>query len=70
MEDTSKDPSYRAYVRQAIKAGLRDSEAGRTVSVEEVRTRFGLSVPDSTGDIIQSQDDRAPSQRISRRDAG
>jgi predicted transcriptional regulator len=29
-------------LRQAIEAGLRDSDAGRTVSVEEVRARFGL----------------------------
>lgn len=30
------------YVRVAIENGLRDSEAGRTVPVEEVRARFGL----------------------------
>jgi hypothetical protein len=42
MEDPSKDPKYSAYVRQEIEAGLRDSEAGRTVSVEEVRERLGL----------------------------
>jgi predicted transcriptional regulator len=33
---------YRIYVRQAVEAGLRDSEAGRTVSVDEVRARFEL----------------------------
>jgi predicted transcriptional regulator len=33
---------YRIYVRQAIEAGLRDSEAGRVMSVDEVRARFGL----------------------------
>lgn len=40
---TWDDLMYRIYVRQKIEAGLRDSEAGRTVDVAEVRTRFGLS---------------------------
>lgn len=30
------------YVRQAIEHGLRDSEAGRTISTNELRTRLGL----------------------------
>jgi hypothetical protein len=30
-------------VRKAIEAGLADSAAGRTVPVDEVRRRFGLS---------------------------
>jgi predicted transcriptional regulator len=30
------------FVRQAIEAGLADSQAGRTTRVEEVRTKFGL----------------------------
>jgi predicted transcriptional regulator len=30
------------YVRQAIDAGLADSQAGRTTSVEAVRAEFGL----------------------------
>lgn len=30
------------YARQAIEAGLEDSREGRTVTVEEVRARFGL----------------------------
>ena len=34
---------YRIYVRQAVEAGLEDSEAGRTINVKEVRTRLGLS---------------------------
>jgi len=34
---------YQIYVRQAVEAGLEDSEAGRTIDVREVRTRFGLS---------------------------
>jgi len=31
------------YVRQAIGAGLKDSDEGRTVEVKEVRKRFGLT---------------------------
>ncbi|MBW4582176.1 MAG: hypothetical protein KME42_21630 [Tildeniella nuda ZEHNDER 1965/U140] len=30
------------YIRQAIEAGLADSNAGRVASVEEVRKQFGL----------------------------
>jgi len=33
---------YEIYVRQTIEAGLADSEAGRTQSVEAVRERFNL----------------------------
>jgi len=47
MKDASDDPMNEARVRQAIEAGLRDSSAGRTGSVEEVRARFGLSKSDS-----------------------
>lgn len=39
---TWEDLMYRIYVRQAIDAGLKDSDAGRVVSVDEVRARFGL----------------------------
>jgi len=39
---TWEDLMHEIYVRQAIEAGLKDSEEGRTVSVEEVRNRFGL----------------------------
>ena len=39
---TWDDLMYQLYVRQAIEAGLADSEAGRAVDVEEVRVRFGL----------------------------
>lgn len=39
---TWDDLMYRIYVRQAIEDGLRDSDAGRTVDVAEVRARFGL----------------------------
>ncbi len=40
---TWDDLMYRIYVRQAIEAGLKDSDAGRTVDVKEVRKRFGLN---------------------------
>lgn len=39
---TWDDLMYEIYVRQAIEAGLADSEAGRVTSVEQVRQRFGL----------------------------
>ena len=34
---------YSIYDRQAIEADLRDSGAGRTLEVKELRARFGLS---------------------------
>ena len=40
---TWEDVMYRIYVRQAIEAGVKDSDEGRTVDVKEVRKRFGLS---------------------------
>jgi hypothetical protein len=39
---TWDDLMYRIYVRQAIEAGLEDSDNDRTVDVKEVRARFGL----------------------------
>lgn len=39
---TWDDLMYRIYVRQAIEAGLKDSDAGRVSSVREVRARFGI----------------------------
>ena len=39
---TWDDLMYQIYVRQAIEAGLEDSEAGRTIDVKEVRARFEL----------------------------
>jgi predicted transcriptional regulator len=39
---TWEDVMYRIYVRQAIEAGIKDSDAGRTLDVEEVRKRFDL----------------------------
>jgi predicted transcriptional regulator len=40
---TWDDLMYQIYVRQAIEAGLADSEAGRTLDVQEVHAKFGLS---------------------------
>jgi predicted transcriptional regulator len=40
---TWDDLIHEIYVRQAIEAGLADSEAGRISSVEQVRARFGIS---------------------------
>jgi hypothetical protein len=39
---TWDDLMHEIYVRQSIEAGLGDSRAGRTTSVEEVRASFGL----------------------------
>jgi hypothetical protein len=36
------DVMYRIYVRQKIENGLKDVATGNTLSVEEVRKRFGL----------------------------
>ena len=40
---TWDDLMYQIYVRQAIEAGLADSETGRTLTVQEVRAKFGLA---------------------------
>lgn len=42
---TWEDLQYEIYVRQAIESGLRDSDAGRTLSSAEVRARLGLDQP-------------------------
>lgn len=39
---TWEDLMHWIYVRQAIEAGLEDSEAGRITDVGEVRSRFNL----------------------------
>jgi hypothetical protein len=39
---TWEDVMYRIYVRQALEAGIKDSDTGRTIDVEEVRNRFDL----------------------------
>ncbi|CAN5643440.1 hypothetical protein BH24ACT18_BH24ACT18_15580 [soil metagenome] len=41
-DSTWEDLMHRIYVRQAIEAGLEDSEAGRVTDVGEVRSRFNL----------------------------
>lgn len=40
---TWDDLMRRIYVRQAIETGLEDSDAGRTMEVNELRKRLGLS---------------------------
>ncbi|MFZ4083532.1 MAG: hypothetical protein ACOYKN_20055 [Pirellula sp.] len=40
---TWEDVMYRIYVRQKIENGLKDVAEGDTVSVAEVRKRFGLA---------------------------
>jgi len=40
---TWEDLMYEIYVRQAIEAGLKDSQEGRTIPLEEARKRFGLA---------------------------
>ena len=42
VDATWEDLMYLIYVRQAIVAGLDDSDAGRTIDVKEVRDRLGL----------------------------
>jgi len=43
-EDASwEELIYRIYVRQAIEAGLKDAQEGRTIPVAEVRRQFGLT---------------------------
>jgi len=37
-----KEVQYRRYVQKTIEAGLRDVEAGRTYSNEEVMKHFGF----------------------------
>jgi hypothetical protein len=39
---TWDDLMYEIYVRQAIDAGIEDSDAGRTMDVKDVRAQFGL----------------------------
>ena len=39
---TWDDLMHEIYVRQAIESGLADSEASRTIDVEELRARYKL----------------------------
>lgn len=41
---TWDDLMYQIYVRQAVEAGVKDSDEGHTLSVEEVRKRFSVKV--------------------------
>ena len=41
-DSTWDDLMHEIYVRQAIEAGLADSQTGRTISVGEVRASYGL----------------------------
>jgi hypothetical protein len=41
-DSTWDDLMHEIYVRQAIEAGLADSEAKRVTSIEQVRKNFGL----------------------------
>jgi predicted transcriptional regulator len=40
---TWDDVMHEIHVRQAIEVGLGDSEAGRLTSIDEVRSKLGLS---------------------------
>ena len=42
-EATWDELMYKLYVRQAIEARVKDSKAGRTIDVKDVRAKFGLS---------------------------
>jgi hypothetical protein len=39
---TWEDLIYEIYVRQAVEAGVKDSQEGRTIPVADVRKQFGL----------------------------
>lgn len=39
---TWEDLQYEIYVRQAVEAGLKDSDAGRTLPLADARKHFGL----------------------------
>ena len=39
---TWDDLMYEIYVRQAVDLGLADSDAGRTIPVEQIRAKYGL----------------------------
>jgi len=40
---TWDDLMYQIYVRQAIEAGIKNSDEGRTIDVKDVRKKFGLT---------------------------
>ncbi|MEH2013133.1 hypothetical protein [Nostoc sp.] len=39
---TWNDLMYEIYVRQVVEAGLPESQAGKVISIQEVRAKFGL----------------------------
>ncbi|MEH1816050.1 MAG: hypothetical protein V7K26_20510 [Nostoc sp.] len=39
---TWDDLMYEIYVRQVVEAALAESQAGKVISVQEVRAKFGL----------------------------
>ncbi|MGF1673007.1 MAG: hypothetical protein ACFCUV_04880 [Rivularia sp. (in: cyanobacteria)] len=41
-DSTWDDLMYEIYVRQVVEAGLADSNAGKLISVQDVREKFGL----------------------------
>ncbi len=40
---TWNDLMQEIYIRQTIEAGIKDSDEGKTIDVEEVRKKFGLN---------------------------
>jgi hypothetical protein len=40
---TWEDLMYKIYVRQSIEAGIEDSNAGRTISITELRAKFDIA---------------------------
>ena len=42
-DSTWNDAIYEMVVRREIELGLEDSDAGRTISVEDVRREFGMA---------------------------
>ncbi|MFO0927709.1 MAG: hypothetical protein U0736_11835 [Gemmataceae bacterium] len=40
-DSTREDIQYQIYFRQAVEAGLKDSQEGRIVPLDEARRRFG-----------------------------
>jgi hypothetical protein len=41
-DSTWDDLMHEVYVRQAIESGLKDSKAGKTLHVSEIRKKYGL----------------------------
>jgi hypothetical protein len=41
-DSTWDDLMHEVYIRQAIESGLKDSKAGKTLHVSEIRKKYGL----------------------------